>query len=45
MSLGTVTPMSPNLQLDSMNPKFLSHRELPKEISPELKHIFVKFRL
>ena len=29
----------------SMNPKFLLHRELLKEISPELKHIFVKFRL
>ena len=28
-----------------MNPKFLLHRELLKEISPELKHIFVKFRL
>ena len=40
--LGTLPAAS---HVHSMNPKFLSHRELLKEISPELKHIFVKFRL
>ena len=29
----------------SLIPKFLWHRELLKEIGPELKHVFVKFRL
>ena len=40
--LGTLYAVS---HVHSMNPKFLSHRELLKEIGPELKHIFVKFRL
>ena len=32
-------------RVDSLIPKFLQHQELHEEIDPELKHVFVKFRL